>query len=228
LASFDYQRVSNVADRYAYLAMIAVALAIAGGLSQLPAGVARQIAYCATITTLIAWAALTSFQLRTWRNGVCLFTHAVDVNPHSYYCFQCLAQADLAADDPTGAVQASTRSIELNPATEQFHASIAARGSTSMPPPSYAPAWAEAAQAHVARGDAFDRLNRFNEAIDEFSIAVQMNPRNAIAVTNMAFVLGRTGRIAEAQAWLHRALEIDPSFAPARAALQRINSNTNH
>jgi Tfp pilus assembly protein PilF len=52
-------------------------------------------------------------------------------------------------------------------------------------------------------------------------IAVQMNPGNVIAVTDLGFVLGRQGEEAQAQAWLHRALEIDPTFAPARAALQR-------
>jgi tetratricopeptide (TPR) repeat protein len=218
LVSFEYQRVSNVADRYAYLAMVAVALAIAGALATVPAGMVRRVAYGLTIGALVLWAVLTTVQLPTWKNGVALFSHAVAVNPTSFNSYQCLAQADLSAEDPTAALIAATRSIELNPSNEQFRA--AARGSASVvPPPGFASVWAEAAQAHISRANALDGLNRLKESADEFAIAVQMNPGNVIAMTDLAFVLGRMGRDAEAQSWLRRALEIDPDFMPARRAM---------
>ena len=183
LVSFEYQRVSNVADRYAYLAMIAIALAIAAGLSHLRAGLPRRVGYGAMILLLIWWAALTTLQLRTWRNGVVLFTHAVEITPQSFYSYQCLAQADLIAEDANAALLAATRSIELNPLNHPLR--------TGVPAPDAASAWAEAAQAHIARGNALDRLNRFSEAAAEFTIALQLNPGNAIAAKDLVIVRDR-------------------------------------
>jgi tetratricopeptide (TPR) repeat protein len=222
LVSFEYQRVSNVADRYTYLAMVAAALAIGSVLSRLRGGVTRRSAYSAMFAVLICWAVATNLQLSSWRNGVTLFSHAVSVNPQSFYSWQCLAQADLRNDDASGALLAATRSIALNPVNEEFRSAVSARRSDPVTPPTgSASAWAEAAQAHVARANALDRLNRLRDAASELDIAVQMNPGNVIAITNLAFVLGRLGDDSHAQTLLRRALQIDPAFAPARAALRQ-------
>jgi tetratricopeptide (TPR) repeat protein len=215
--------VSTVADRYAYLGMFAVALVIADGLSRLPAGKTRRAVYGAAVCALVFWAVVTTFQLRNWRNGITLFSHAVEVNPRSSFGFQCLAQAYVTADNPQAALIAASRSIELNPANEQYHAMVLAHpGAPVVPSAESASDWAQAAQAHITLANALDRLNRLNQAAEELTTAVSMNPGNVIAITDLAFVLGRSGHETQAQAMLHRALQIDPSFLPARNALRRV------
>jgi Tfp pilus assembly protein PilF len=99
---------------------------------------------------------------------------------------------------------------------------LAHPGAPVVPSAESASDWAEAAQAHITLANALDRLNRLNQAAEELTTAVSMNPGNVIAITDLAFVLGRSGHETQAQAMLHRALQIDPSFLPARNALRRV------
>jgi tetratricopeptide (TPR) repeat protein len=223
LVAFDYQRISNVADRYAYLALVPVALLLAAILARVHKLALRRIAISLAILVLAWLALLTNLQLTHWQNGIALFSHAVEVNPQSWYCYQALAQAELNADDPGSALVNATHSIQLNPANAQFQSAVAEQDGEKIPPPGYAPAWAEAAQGHVTRGNALDRLNRLDEAAKEFTIAVRLNPGNIIAMTDLAIVLGRNGHEAEAQSWLNRVRKINPSFAPALKAVRPIH-----
>jgi Tfp pilus assembly protein PilF len=75
---FIFQCYSTVADRYLYFSMFGIALIAADLLSRAPAKV---LAYSAI--PLVAFAALASFQLRTWDNAESLFKQAILVSPTS-------------------------------------------------------------------------------------------------------------------------------------------------
>src|SRR5206468_8187950 len=79
LVPFDYQRYSTVADRYAYLAMLAPAVALAWVLARYP----RTVYFGVAGAALAAMAVLSAVQTRPWRNTDTLFTYTLDRNPRS-------------------------------------------------------------------------------------------------------------------------------------------------
>lgn len=79
LVPFDYQRYSTVADRYAYLAMLAPGIAVAVLLCRRPA----RGAFAAAFVLASVLAAISIVQLRHWRDPWTLFDRTLEVNPSS-------------------------------------------------------------------------------------------------------------------------------------------------
>lgn len=79
LVPFDYQRYSTVADRYAYLAMLAPGIAVAVLLCRF----AGRTAFATAVVLLSALAAMSVAQLRYWKDPWTLFDRTLNVNPAS-------------------------------------------------------------------------------------------------------------------------------------------------
>ncbi len=79
---FLYQTFSTVADHYMYLAMLGPALALAWGLSRVPAQRARGAAIACSIV-FVALAMLTAVQLRHWRDSKAVLDRILAVRPRS-------------------------------------------------------------------------------------------------------------------------------------------------
>lgn len=67
------------ADRYTYLPLIGVFLAVSWGVSLIPVG--RRLVVSAAFASLLALTVATSRQLAYWRSSTALFERALDVNP---------------------------------------------------------------------------------------------------------------------------------------------------
>ncbi len=65
----------------------------------------------------------------------------------------------------------------------------------------------------TARGVLLDRMGRRNDAIDALEVAVTLAPDAALPTALLASVLARTDRTNEAEKWLRRASELDPTDA---------------
>jgi tetratricopeptide (TPR) repeat protein len=79
LVPFSYQQFSTVADRYAYVAMLAPALGLAWLLSAHP----RRGAFLAVLALIVALAAVGHVQANYWRDDHALYLRALEVNPRS-------------------------------------------------------------------------------------------------------------------------------------------------
>jgi hypothetical protein len=108
LLPFDFQMFSTVADRYAYLAMVGVALLGAIAIQQLP-----RLAPLGFLL-LFALVVQTETQIAFWKNGETLFRHALLVNPNSWMSDINLAGV-LADRSPDQALRLCQRAIELRP-----------------------------------------------------------------------------------------------------------------
>lgn len=71
--------------------------------------------------------------------------------------------------------------------------------------------------AHVNRGLAHDDLNRFDEAIEDYTRAIDLLPGFAATYVNRGFVLNELGRYREAIADYDKALRVKPGFDLAYA-----------
>jgi tetratricopeptide (TPR) repeat protein len=114
LVPFDYQSISTTTDRYAYLAMAGVAVAVAAALAEFAAPRRTTMLTVAIVALLSVWVVLTQIQIQTWRNGRTLFRHAVAINPNSWMSWGNLANV-VADSDPDEAIAACHRAIAANP-----------------------------------------------------------------------------------------------------------------
>jgi tetratricopeptide (TPR) repeat protein len=71
------------------------------------------------------------------------------------------------------------------------------------------------ANEFVTKGDALGRSGRYNEAIQAYDKAIEIDPKLAIAWSNKGNVLGRSGRYNEAIQACDKAIEIDSKLADA-------------
>jgi hypothetical protein len=106
LIPFDFQLISTVADRYAYLGMIGIALIAASLAAKFP------LLRIGLILLLIVLAIRTEFQLATWRDSQSLYNNALAVNPLSWLSDGNLANA-IADTDPDRAIDLCRRSINI-------------------------------------------------------------------------------------------------------------------
>lgn len=107
---FMFQAYSTVADHYMYFALLGVALAVAFGLSRLPAS--RQWFFAPVV---LALAILSFRQCAVWHDTTALTTHGIEVNPRSFGMYNNLGLDQSNRGEVVEAIQSFTRAIELNP-----------------------------------------------------------------------------------------------------------------
>lgn len=69
------------------------------------------------------------------------------------------------------------------------------------------------ATAHTNRGLAYERLDRLDRALVDYSVAIELNPSSAVAHNNRGNVFAALGDLESALADHNRAIEIDPDYA---------------
>jgi protein O-mannosyl-transferase len=216
LVPFDFQRVSSVADRYVYLAMIGPALALAWlvnrfwsraagdcpdfrvptgrrreamvgggtkmGLSPWHARTGRAAAGVAA-SALAACAALSFVQTSYWRDSRTLFTHGLEVNPHSVVAPWHLGLLCAEEGKYDEAAAFFRRDLAEHPGFVEIHLELAR---------------------------ALVDLHKPNEALQVLRDAEKFD--SADVQQNLGMILDRQGSTAEAARHYRRALELRPSL----------------
>jgi Flp pilus assembly protein TadD len=188
---FDFQFFSTVADRYLYLPMFGVAIAVAYGVSRLkpPAQV------------LVAGAVLVGFGARSWveagywRDNPTLFARTLEVNPQSIAALSTLGTlaVEQAARAPTPAER-----LQLAGESEQLSLrAVAVR-------PDYETAWVGVAAARWMQG-------RRDAALEAYQKALALAPDSPEVLTNYAIALAQVGDLPKAQQLLSRATQVEPT-----------------
>ena len=198
-----YMTFSYVADRYQYLAGIAVlALAVGGaaaGARRLPREWRVGAAGAAPLALLLL-GALTWRQAGMYSDNVTLFRHVLAINPEA-------VGAQLNLSD--GLIE-EQRFEEAAAA-----ARIAVRQLPNSP---------DAADAHMNLGIALSNLERYGEAERHFREAARLAPGESGPLANLGVLLHRLDRQDEAEAALRQALEIDPDNMGALRNLAKLQS----
>jgi tetratricopeptide (TPR) repeat protein len=220
-----------MADRYTYLPLIGIYIAVAWGLAEWVDRDARRrvVAVGAVAIAVVALAAVTWVQIGHWRNGQTLFEHALRVTRDNY-----------VARNNLGSVFESRG--ELETAAGQFEEALRIRDDfapahnnlglvlTKQGKPSRAiehllravrldPGSAEA-QANL--GSALQQQGDLDRAAEHFERAVQLEPGHARAHNNIGIIFERRGDLDGAQARYEKALQIAPDFAEAHSNLGNV------
>ena len=175
------------ADRYTYIPMIGLSIAVVFALAELLAPRPKfAAALAAAVTT--ACLALTWIQVQHWHDSIALYQHAIAVVPDNY-----LARFNLAsALDAEGMT---------NEAIVQLREAVRVR-------PLYVPARAELGQLLARQGHP-------DEALQELRTAVGQRPNDPVARFRLGSVLGSLGHADEASAEFAEAVRLQPGNADA-------------
>ena len=171
------------ADRYTYIPMIGLSIALTWGAAEHLKPWPRMQATLATAAAL-ALITLSWFQVQTWHDDISLYRHAITAVPANYIAYYNLASA-LEAQGQT------------DEAIVQLREAVRVR-------PDYVPARAELGQLLATRGHP-------NEALQELQTAVRQRPDDAVAHYRLGSVLGSLGRANDAAAEFAETVRLQPN-----------------
>jgi tetratricopeptide (TPR) repeat protein len=184
-------------DRYAYLGMVGLLVALAAGLARLlpdgpeddalPPGRARFTLTAAGLALVAGLGVLSFRQAQVWRDTRSLFTQVIDAYP---------AAADVAY---------TNIGVEL---------SLAGDNAAAIPEFNSALAIRETAKPWGALGDIARRERRFADAHGFFAKALALEPKNPEAHLGLALLLHDEGRYGESEAEFKAGLGIDTDSVP--------------
>lgn len=217
------------ADRYMYIPSIGLGIMIAWAAkdaSEHP-HLRRSIVAAAAVVIIIL-TLCTRRQITYWRDGVTLFTRAVERHPDCFWTHTHLATAlahtgrmkeaeehyreavRLQPDHPATHFDLGTHLLKenrLDDAIAAFHEALRLR-------PEYAPALTNLALALATKGD-------LDAAAQKFEKVTRITPRHARAHYNLGAVLMRQGKYETAAKCFSEALRLNPRYGAARNALEQ-------
>lgn len=222
--------IQSMADRYTYLPLIGVTVALLWTLrSALTAPSLRSFGWLAAALVLTGCAARTWHQQGYWRDSLTLFDHTVRVTSDNYLAYNNRGHALYAAGRVDEAIADYRRSLEINPAYADAgnnlgHA-LAERGQPAAAIPLYRTALA-AKPGHreimVNLANALSDLGQLDEATRLYEEVLTREPQHVNALNGLGVVLAQRGRLDEAVARFTTALQADPGNAAAHGNLGNV------
>jgi Flp pilus assembly protein TadD len=218
LLPFNYQDISTVADRYAYLALLGPALGIAWLLTQYQ----RPFVPAVCGVALAACGVLTLVQTQSWRDTAHLFAQAATVAPCSPTVHKALAKTDFAQGHPQNAVRELRMALREDPgdpvAQDSLGLILQSEGVMSEAGAHLGQAVALAPRNAKFRLDLAELLiaeHRFVEAQGDLKNALSCDPDLAEAHEDLADLRAQAGDLPGAVAEWQQTVRLWPDDAPA-------------
>jgi tetratricopeptide (TPR) repeat protein len=220
--------IQSMADRYMYLPMIGLLVAVVWGameLASLRPAWARllKVAGCLCVVGFIA---ITVQQISYWHDSETLFLRAVRVTDRNYLAYNNLGFFKSNQGKVEEAMEFYRKSLEINPAYEDalnnMGFAFAARQQHAE-----ALGYYEAAlkvrpghvEVHNNLGNALSELGRIDEAIGHYEFVLKQKPDHADAHNNLGIALAMKGRLEEAIPHFQQAIQYRPNYASAHSNL---------
>ena len=183
-----------MADRYTYLPLIGLFIAIVWGLPDLlqRAPARRHVLTAAATAVTVVSMVLARQQVAVWANSVDLWEHTLQVTHDNYRAHNNLAHALVAAGKSQEAFSHYEAALRINP---------------------------DSVEAHTGIGAILVPAGRLDEAIAHYRQALRVNPTDAITLANLGGALAEQGQVAEAETHLRAAVAAAPDLPQARSYL---------
>jgi tetratricopeptide (TPR) repeat protein len=223
---------ATVVDRYAYLAMLGPAIAVAWALSR-PIVLRRRLPVAVAVgAALVAMAGKTFTVAGYWHDDRTLFAHAVQVNHESWMAHDHLSFG-LLRTDPAAAVTEAQIAQRLRPDFVPAHRTLASAYSAAGDRP------AAIRELRILldspsqdSSDVIDQVNLRSwlarllvetgdtaGAIEQYRRCLQLQPDNPVIQTDLAAELAETGHPEQAIPLYRAALRTAPKLEAARRGL---------
>jgi len=184
-----------MADRYAYLPIIGIFVAVVWGGEDLRKRyqLSLPISKAAGLLVIGALALLAGKQTSLWQNQYSLFQHAVAVAENNYVALFHLGNALVSMDKFDEAKECFAKSINIRPT----------------------------AKAYTNLAYTFEKTGRADIAADNYLRALELDPNNINAHYNLGLVMVRQWRLEEAVSQFKMTLQLDQSHIKARQNLEK-------
>jgi len=210
---FHYQSISTVADRYACLALVGIALLVATSAKRLPY---QAMPIAAALA--IACGVLAYHQVAPWRSSHALWSHAAQAAPDAAVVQNNLGLSlgeALKVDQSRAALE---KAVELDPDYGMAHNNLAALYDQLGRKDDALKHYEEAVRtapnlypAHVALLPVYFGQGRAEEARRSAEVVLKHDPDNYQALAVLASVLGNQGKVDDALALLRAAATRNPA-----------------
>jgi Tfp pilus assembly protein PilF len=209
-----------MADRYTYLPLTGLFIAITWGGAALSARVRLpgSALGVAGVVLVIACAVTSRAQVATWATNESLWSHALAVTPDNYRAHVGLADALMDQGRPADAVAEYQAAARLVPRAAAVQNSLGLALTVAGRLDDAAAAYAAAvaldpgfADAHDNLGAMLARLGRPDEAITHYRAAIRIDPSLALAHNNLGLALASRGQVDEGLAECLSALSLKPN-----------------
>lgn len=225
-----------MADRYTYIPLIGLFIAIAWGIPDLLKGnpYYRYIIPVAAGATLLLLVILTFNQTGIWKDSRVLFEHAIAVTEGNYVAHNNLGSYLMGHKRFDEAASHFEKVVQIKPGNEKYLNNLGIalfrqnRYDEAMTyylraiaiNPRFADSYYNAAAVCLFSG-------RENEALEYYRKALHLRPGNAVAENNVAEILIRQEKLDEAIIFLRAAIRHKPDFAEAHNNLAVVLSRKN-
>jgi tetratricopeptide (TPR) repeat protein len=199
LLHFAYQTHTFVADRYVYVAMTGLFLAV----GTLLAPVARRVPRFAVVATLavllLLLGALTWRQATLWRDASTLWSHTLRYNDESHEAHNSIGVLLLTEGRTDEAITHFERALQIKPTKFKTMNNL---------------------------GNAYSSQKQYSRAISIYRRALELRPDYAKAHYNLGNAYLGSGRREEAIHHYREALRCDPGYVKARNRLRKLAGTT--
>ena len=185
------------ADRYAYIPLIGLFIAITWGSAVYLAQMKNRqsLVFCSGLSILLALVVVSRLQVAHWKNDLILFQHTVSVTENNYKAYHALGMAFHQLGNDGKAIENIRHSISLK-ADQRAHLDLGAvlmsRGQFKDAEKEFLAALkldSDNPKAHNNLGAALASQGNHLESIDHFQKALSLDPQNRSAADNLRMVL---------------------------------------
>ncbi len=225
--------VQSRADRYMYVPMVGLTIALAWGIGDWLERHSRMRRPAAAVAAgvLAVLLAGTWRQLHYWKDSRTLFEHTLAVTDRNYIIQNNLGVILARAGDDRGAMAHYMRAMLINPEfslakgnmgqellrTGQIQAARPVLLEAIKLKPDFAMALLDVGIAEASLGIYPDSINHLTEAL-------RYNPEDSVAHSNLCFSLEHVGRLDEALLHCRQALRLQPNYPEAQFNLKNVMS----
>jgi tetratricopeptide (TPR) repeat protein len=219
------------ADRYTYLPMIGLSIALTWAAADLCAGWRHRRLVLGGLATAILAALIFCARIQTsyWRNGELLWTHTLACTSGNYVAHNNLGIALLQKGSVDEAIVHYQKALQIKPDYSDAHDNLGnallQKGSVDEAIAHFQKALQlkpDNAETHYNLGNAMFQKGSVDEAIAHFQKTLQFKPNYADAHNNLGNALLQKGSVDEAVTHFQKALQINPNYANAHINLGNI------
>jgi protein O-mannosyl-transferase len=221
----------RVADRYAYLPLLGLYLAVAWLVPSLVPNwrLRRWLLPTAALGAIAVYAFLGFKQVTLWSDDVKLFQHALAVTENNAMTRCSLGCALLGQGDAKSAIANIEESIRLDPDDALAHDDLGSAYQAAKRLKEAAREYRKAieikedsASPHEGLGTILSEWHQYDEARKEFNRALEIEPKAAMSYYNLSRLCEDERKYDEAILYAERGLEVDPEYVECQRQIAHV------